>query len=132
MNGTAALCVQTRRNYCLLIAHPEFPAAIVERVDPADAIGVVLQRTDNVGSLIIDSTGYIPGLSGRLSPILDTQNRTYLYADHIAINGGAVQPATFRVNEPFELEDANGVVTFVTVKLIAGRTSVLQYLRPNP
>jgi hypothetical protein len=63
---------------------------------------------------------------------LDTSNRTYLYADNIAINGGASQPTTFRVNEPFELEDANGVVTFVTVKLIAGRTSLLQYLRPNP
>jgi hypothetical protein len=62
---------------------------------------------------------------------LDTSNRTYLYADNIAI-GGASQPTTFRVNEPFELEDANGVVTFVTVKLIAGRTSLLQYLRPNP
>jgi hypothetical protein len=57
---------------------------------------------------------------------------TSLYADNIAINGGASQPATFRVNEPIELENANGVVTFVTVKLIAGRTSLLQYLRPNP
>jgi hypothetical protein len=131
-DGTAPLCVQTRRNYCLLVAHPGFPAAIVEHVDPADAIGVVLQRTDNVGSLVIDTSGYIPGLSGRLSPILDTRNRTYLYADNIAINGGASQPATFQVNEPFELEDSNGVVTFVTVKLIAGQTSLLQYLRPDP
>lgn len=49
VDGTAPLCVQTRRNYCLLVAHPEFPAAIGEHVNPADAIGVVLQRTDNVG-----------------------------------------------------------------------------------
>ena len=48
---------------------------------------------------------------------------------NIAINGGQQQPAPFQANEPFELEDANGEVTFVTVKLIAGRTSRLQYLR---
>jgi hypothetical protein len=131
-DGTTLLSVQTRRNYRLLVAHPEFPAAIVERVDPSDAIEVTLQRTDNVGSLVIESTGYIPGLAGQLHPILDTTNRTYLCAENIAINGSAAQPAAFRVNEPFELEDANGVVTFVTVKLIAGRTSLLQYLRPNP
>jgi hypothetical protein len=42
---------------------------------------------------------------------------TSLYADNVAINGGVLQPATFQVNEPFELEDSNGVVTFVTVSL---------------
>jgi hypothetical protein len=87
VDGTAPLCVHTRRNYCLLVAHPEFPGAIVEHVDPADAIGIVLQRTDNIGSLVIDSTGYIPGLSGRLNPILDTRNHTYLYADNISLCG---------------------------------------------
>jgi hypothetical protein len=130
-NGRALLSVQTRRNYSLLVAHPEFPAAIVEKVDPADAVEVTLPRTENVGSLVISSTGHIPGIAGRLNPILDTSNRTYLYADNIAINGGAAQPVTFKVNEPIELEDANGVVTYVTIKLIAGGTSLLQYLRPQ-
>lgn len=129
-DGTAQITIQTRRNYRLLVAHPEFPAALIERVDPADLIDVVLPRTENVGSVIISSTGYIPGIAGRLEPILDTVNRMYLYADNIAINGGVVQPATFRINEPIELEDANGVVTYVTIKLIDGRTSLLQYLRP--
>jgi hypothetical protein len=130
-NGDASISVQTRRNYSLLVAHHEFPAAIVERIDPADEIEVAVPRTENVGSLIILSTGHIPGLSGRLNPILDRSNRTYLYADNIAIDGGVNQPGTFRINEPFELEDANGVVTYVTVKFISGRTSLLQYLRPT-
>ncbi len=130
-DGKSALSIQTRRNYSLLIAHPNFPAAIVERVDPAEEIEVILPRTENIGSLVVSSTGHIPGLAGRLNPILDTSNRTYLYADNIAINGGVAQPATFTLNDPFELEDANGVITFVTVKFIAGQTSLLQYLRPN-
>lgn len=130
-DGCSTLSVLTRRMYRLLISHPNFPAAIVEKVDPIESIEVVLQRTDNVGTVIIHSTGYIPGLTGRLNPILDTSNHTYLYADNIAIDGGANQPAQFKLDEPIELEDSNGVVTFVTIKLIAGRTSLLQYLRPE-
>jgi len=128
-DGTATLSVQTRRSYRLLTAHPKFPAAIIDRVDPADAVRIVLNRMDNVGSLVVHSTGHIPGLVGRLNPIKGTDNRTYLYAENIAINGGDAQPVSFQVGHPFQLEDAHGVVTFVTVKLIAGRTSLLQYLR---
>ena len=81
----------------------------------------------DIGSLIVHSTGHISGLNGRLNPILDTSNRTYLYADNIAINGGQAQPTTFVVNKPFELEDAQGTRFEVRVKLIASRTSLLEY-----
>lgn len=73
------------------------------------------------------STGHIPGLEGRLNPILDTSNRMYLYADNIAVNGGVQRPASFEVDVPFELEDSNGVVMQVRVLHIQGRTSLLQY-----
>jgi hypothetical protein len=129
-DGVALLSIQTRRNYRVLIAHPEFPAAIVEHVDPTGVLEIILQRTENVGSLVIHGTGYIPGLTGRLNPILDAGNRTYIYADNVAINGGVPQPAAFQINEPFELEDADGVVTFVTIRFIAARVALLQYLRP--
>jgi len=82
-----------------------------------------------VGSVTIESTGYIPGLKGRLNPILDTSNRTYLYADNIAIAGGVGQPATFKLNVPLELEDADGVIVFMTVKHIASRVSLIQFTR---
>jgi hypothetical protein len=130
-DGKAAFTVHTRRSYRLLIAHPNFPAASLDRIDPAESIEATLPRSDNIGSLVVQSTGYIPGLKGRLNPILDSSNRTYLYADNIAINGGVQQPATFAVNEPIELEDCDGNVFLVTVKLISGRTALLQYLKPN-
>jgi hypothetical protein len=131
IDGSATLSVQTRKNYRLLVAHPNYPATIIEEVDPADNIAVVVPRSENLGSLIVHSTGYIDGLEGRLNPILDTSNRTYLYADNIAINGGLQQPATVVVDEPFELEDCHGTVFIVSVKLIFGRTTLLQYLRPS-
>ena len=95
--------------------------------DPIDNATVTLFTSENTGSVICVSTGYIPGLEGRLNPILDTHHRHYLYADNIAINGGVQQPATFEVDVPFELEDSNGVVMEVRVLHIQGRTSLLQY-----
>jgi hypothetical protein len=75
------------------------------------------------------STGYVPGLVGRLNPIRDSGGRTYLYADNIAIDGGEDQPAKFAINIPIELEDADGTVVYVTVKHIAGRVALLQFTR---
>ena len=129
-SGNVILTIPTRRKYQLLVAHLEFPGAVVYSWDPAEDIRVSLVPTKNVGSVICHSTGYIPGLEGRLNPILDTGNRTYLYADNIAIEGGKNQPTTFEVNHPFELEDSNGVIVQARVLHIQGRTSLIQFVRP--
>jgi len=130
-DGRAVLTIPTRRQYQLLVAHPKYPGAIIHKWDPGEDIVVTLDASENTGSVICHSTGYIPGLEGRLNPILDTGNRTYLYADNIAINGGENQPATFKVDQPFELEDSNGTVMQVRVLHIQGRTSLIQYVHPN-
>lgn len=128
-DGQCSIEIKTRRLFLLLIAHPSFPATIIEKIDPSEAITITLPRTDNIGSVIMNSTGYIPGLKGRLNPILDTSGRTYLYADNIAIDGGKGQPARFVVNKPMELEDAEGTVVYATVKHIAARVSLVQFTR---
>lgn len=128
-DGLADIQITTRRIYRLLVAHPEFPAAIIERVDPAGELRVTLPRSDNIGSTVFDSTGYIPGLHGRLNPIRDTNRRLYLYADNIAVDGGKAQPASFSINKPITLEDSRGVIVFATIKHIEGRVSLVQYTR---
>lgn len=128
-DGKAVLTFATRRTFKLLIAHPSYPSAIIERADPADDIKLSLPRSDNVGSVIMHATGHIPGLDGRLNPILDTIGRHYLYAENIAIDNGKPQPSTFNINEPIELEDANGVVVYATVKHIASQVALIQYSR---
>ncbi len=127
-DGIAILTISTRRNYQLLVSHPDYPGAIVQTWDSAEDLRVTLASTENTGSVTCMSTGYIPGLQGRLNPILDTGNRTYLYADNIAIDGGKNQPATFSMDEPFELEDCDGVIMQVRVLHIQGRTSLLQFV----
>ncbi|MCS0584600.1 TIR domain-containing protein [Massilia pinisoli] len=125
--GTAAITIQTRRLYKLLIAHPDYPGAVVANWDPSDDLTVTLCATENLGSVIMHSTGHIPGLEGRLNPIMDTSSRTYLYADNIAINRGVQQPGNFQVDVPLELEDSNGVVMQVRVLHIQGHTSLIEY-----
>jgi hypothetical protein len=130
-DGVAELSIPTRRLYQLLVAHPEHPGAVIPSWDPSTDLKVTIADSENTGSIICHSTGHIPGLEGRLNPILDTHNRMYLYADNIAIGGGLQQPVTFEVDAPFELEDSNGVVMQVRVLYIQGRTSLLQYVFPR-
>jgi hypothetical protein len=127
--GEVKFDLQVRRSSTLLLAHPTFPASVFEKVDPQSIMDIKLPRTENIGSTIIRGAGSIAGLQGRLNPILDTSNRTYLYATNIAIDGGKGQPATFRINVPIELEDADGAVVYATIKHIAGEISVIQYTR---
>lgn len=113
--------------YSIYIAHPSYPAHAIDGYTPDQDLNITIEKNDDIGSLICESTGYIPGLDGRLNPILDTLNRTYLYADNIAINGGQNQPATFEIGKPIMLEDRNGVTMTVVFLRIKGDSSLLQY-----
>lgn len=130
-HGKVTLTIPTRRHYQLLVAHADYPAALIPSWDPADGIQVTLVDTENTGSLVCHSTGYIPGLEGRLNPIFEAEQSAYLYADNIAINGGKKQPVHLKANEAFELEDSNGVIMEVRLIYIQGRTSLLQFIRPR-
>jgi hypothetical protein len=129
VDGSAEFALNVRRVSTMLASHPSFPAAILEKVDPIGEMKITLPRRDDIGSIAIRRTGDIPGLHGRINPILDTLKRTYLYAENIAVDGGKVQPTNFIINEPFELEDAFGNVVSATVKHIAGDLALMQYTR---
>lgn len=131
VNGQVKFQINTRRNYKLYFANSSYPAYIVENIDPTNDLACTIHSSENIGSLICESgTGHIPKLKGRLNPILDTSHRTYLYADNIAINGGGQQPATFKTNEPMDLEDCDGIIMQVTIKDIQGRSSLIEYVKP--
>jgi hypothetical protein len=127
-DGRAKIVFQTRCRLRVLVAHSERPGAVISDWDPADDLRVTLPASENTGSVICHSTVHIPGLKGRLNPILDTSSRLYLYADNIAIRGGEQQPAQFQIEVPFPLEDCDGTVMQVRVVHIQGRTSLLQYV----
>lgn len=106
-------------------------AAHVERewVPAQRPLAVDLAQLHDGGSVVFaEATGHIPGLTGRLNPIIDALSRAYLYASNIAIDGGRRQPVTFIPGEEeLHLMDANGVEFLVRVAAITGRSSILEY-----
>jgi len=130
-DGIANFTIKTRREYTVIVSHSNYPSAVVEKYDPNVDLEITLNFIENIGSIIIQDTGYISGLQGRLNPILDSINRMYLYADNIAIDGGKNQPVVFALNQPLSLEDSQGVVMNLIFRFINGRTTALiDYIKP--
>ena len=91
-------------------------------------LAVELTSIPSGGSVIFrEATGYIAGLSGRLNPIRDAHDRTYLYASNISVNEGKQQPVHFILGEDLLLTDSNGKETVVRVLDIVGRSVLLEY-----
>ena len=86
-----------------------------------------LKELSSGGSIICHGTCYIPNFTGRLNPILDASQRTYLYADNIAIEGGEAQPFYFKVSERFTIQDKDGKKIHLNIKAMIAGSSVLEY-----
>ena len=92
------------------------------------ALAIEMQSLLDGGAAIFpEATGYLPGLSGRLNPIRDTHDRTYLYASNIAINEGKQQPVPFIPGEDLRLTDADGKELMVCIVEIVGRSALVEY-----
>lgn len=97
------------------------------------ALAIELDTLREGGAVIFsEATGYIPGLKGRLNPIRDTHDRTYLYASNIAINEGKQQPVHFVLGEDLRLTDAEGSELLVRIVNIVGRSALLEYRPLKP
>ena len=77
--------------------------------------------------IIANRTGHLAGIAGRLNPILDHLDRTYLYADNVAINDGMPQPVHFKLNEPVRLTDSLGNNATLWFREMRGASCVFDY-----
>ena len=129
-DGHAALDLYTTHLPMTIYAAGPGYAAGLERAWTPNRGGLLLELEplESGGAAIFaQSTGHLPSLRGRLSPIRDTYDRTYLYADNIAINEGRQQPVSFRPGKPIRLTDAYGSDLSVTIVDILGRASLIEY-----
>ena len=108
---------------------------------PGHTAGLAREWTPRQGGLLLEmaalaaggavifpnATGHVPGLRGRLNPKRDASDRTYLYADNVAIEQGRQQPVSFRLGKPLRLTDAFGVEMSVTIVDIIGRSALVEY-----
>ena len=113
----------------VLAAAPGFGACVESGPLPDEGpLELRMQPVPNGGSQIIaDRAGHLPGIRGRLNPILDRFDRTYLYADNVSIDEGRQQPVDFSLNEPVRLTDASGARATVWFREMVGTSCVFDY-----
>jgi hypothetical protein len=112
--------------YC---AHKQYAAFYQEMNNNGSEVVISLAKSSGTGSIIMNGTGYVPDLAGRLNPILDRENRRYLYASNISINNGARQPVSFQLNENLHLEDAKGGLFQLRVVAMKASSSLVEFVR---
>ena len=116
--------------YC---AAPGYRARVEGSWHPPTPLSVELEALANGGSMVLpERTGHLPGLAGRLNPILDNLDRMYLYTTNVAINEGRQQPVHFKLGEPLRLTDVRGAEWSVRFVDMTGNSSVLEYEPPPP
>ncbi len=128
--GEAEIDLHTTRLPMTVFASAPGHAAFLERDwTPSErALAIDLEALPAGGSVIFpEATGHVPGLKGRLNPIRDAHDRTYLYASNLAINGGKQQPVHFIAGETLHLSDAEGTELRVRIIDIVGRSALVEY-----
>ena len=134
-NGEAELDLHTTHLPMIVFAAAPGYAAYVERewVPSQGSLAVELEPLREGGSVIFEeSTGYLPVVQGRLNPIRDIHDRTYLYATNIAIDQGKPQPVHFALGEDMRLTDADGREAIVRIVDVVGRSALLEYRLATP
>ena len=105
---------------------------LMTTIDPKVAEPKILtlepSQDDRRALLFTQSTGYIPGIEGRLNP----HKGGYVYANNIAINGQLGTPAVhFTLEEPLHLIDVYGMETTVRFLAVEGQFSLIEYTKPK-
>ena len=100
-------------------------------VPAEEELTINLAEMPDGGSCVFTSgAGYVPGLYGRLNPILDDLDRKYIYADNIAVDGAVSGSAhSFTPGIAMLMEDADSNGFQVCVVDIIGRSSLIEYRR---
>ncbi|WP_062056970.1 toll/interleukin-1 receptor domain-containing protein [Aquimarina longa] len=130
--GLSHFIIRTRKLYTVLIAHPEYPSVVFDNVNPKEDIKVAIKKSIGSSSIIINKSGEIPGISGRIKPILKSNTKIAVYADNIAIEGGKHQPYDFELNKSISIEDNGGNILHLTFRFFKGRIALLDYYKPKP
>ena len=128
--GIATVSLHTTELPMTVYAAAEGYAAHHERewTPSRRALVIELKRLPGGGGVILpEGGGALPGLRGRLNPIRDPHDRTYLYTSNVAVNQGVPEPVHFMLGEGLRLTDAYGTELLARVVDIAGRSALVEY-----
>ena len=112
----------------ILCAAPGLCAHVERGHSGGEGLEVEMRTAEDGGSMIIaNQSGHLPGIRGRLNPILDRLDRSYLYADNVAIDDGRQQPVYFALNKPVRLTDSLGARATLRFREMLGSSFVFDY-----
>ena len=129
-NGEAGIDLHTTTlPMTVFAAAPGYSAHLEREWAPSrGTLALGLHALPGGGAVIFpEATGTLPGLSGRLNPVRDSHDRTYLYASNIAINQGQPQPVHFIPGEDLRLTDADGREVWARIIEVTGRSALVEY-----
>lgn len=129
-DGEVAVDLHTAELPMTVFAAAEGYAAHVETdwIPGHGPLDVELSALPAGGSTIFsERTGEIPGLKGRLNPVRDNLDRTYLYATNLAINEGRREPVAFLLGEELRVTDPDGAERLIRIVSIAGQSALVEY-----
>ena len=123
---------RTDQNMKVLVAaegHLPFHDTVVPGGSETVPLELTPSTKERKAVLFTRSTGYIPGITGRLDPHQDG----YVYGENIAINGQLAEPAAhFEIGEALHLIDVYGVETTIRFLVVEGQFSLIEYTDPKP
>ena len=123
---------RTDQNMKVLVAaegHLPFHDTVVPGGSETVPLELTPSTKERKSALFTRSTGYIPGITGRLDPHQDG----YVYGENIAINGQLAEPAAhFEIGEALHLIDVYGVETTIRFLVVEGQFSLIEYTDPKP
>ena len=126
--GHADFVLHTQPPMTVLCAAEGFMAHVSRDYRPHGPLDVCMRPAMDGGSRIIaNRSGHLSGIRGRLNPILDDHDRTYLYVDNVAINDGQNQPVHFALHEPVRLTDSLGASATLWFREMVGTSCVFDY-----
>lgn len=129
--GRAAFGFYLERPITVYSAAPGHTGHVERDWRPPQPLTIRLTELPAGGSAIFtEGTGRLPGLRGRVNPILDNLDRTYLYATNVAIEQGRQQPVRFKLNQPLRLTDVFGSEWTVRFIDMFGKSALIEYRAP--
>ena len=130
--GRVAFGFHSELPITVFCAAPRHGGHVTRDWRPPQPLSVRLEPLPAGGSVVFpEQTGHLPGLTGRLNPILDNLDRMYLYATNVAIDDGKQQPVRLKLNQPLRLTDVNGSEWIVRFIEMIGKSALLDYEPPN-
>ena len=109
--------------------HLPFHDSVVPGKSETIPLKLIPSTKERKAVLFTRSTGYIPGITGRLDPHQDG----YVYGENIAINGRLANPAArFEIGKALHLIDVYGVETTIRFLVVEGQFSLIEYTDPKP